>query len=379
MDARDSVCEFYRRMEDIGWLYAFWMSSAFASLGEVFRESFGQLRDGSEVFAFTLKSPSVELKLISYGARVISLKTPDRDGRMGDVALGYDSLEEYLENKNAYLGSIVGRFGNRIDKGQFSIDGEKFQLTLNNGPNSLHGGTNGFDLCNWESRVVDGGVEFTLVSEDGDQGYPGTMTAVARYTLDGDTVRIAYSAKTDKPTVVNLTNHTYFNLGGEGSGLILDEELVLHADAFTPVSATLIPTGELKPVAGTVFDFTKTTKVGERIEAADEQLERAGGYDHNWVVRGKAGEMRPAAEMYDAKTGRVMKVETTEPGIQFYSGNFLDGTLKGKSGKMYVKRSGFCLETQHFPDSPNQKDFPSTVLRPGETYRSETTFSFGVR
>jgi aldose 1-epimerase len=326
-----------------------------------------------------LKNSAIEVRLIGYGARVIALKVKDREGQMGDVTLGYDSLQPYVKNKNAYFGAIVGRFGNRIDKGQFSIDGKQYQVTVNDGPNSLHGGKVGFDAHNWESHEIDNGVEFTLVSPDGDQGYPGTLTAKVRYTLEGDTVRIAYSMTTDKATVVNLTNHAYFNLSGEGNGLILDEELVLHADAFTPVSATLIPTGELKPVDGTPFDFTKARRVGERIQQDDEQLKRGRGYDHNWVVRGRAGELRPVAEMFDPKSGRVLKVETTEPGVQFYSGNFLDGTLRGKSGALYEKRSGFCLETQHFPDSPNQPNFPSTELRPGATYSSETTWTFEVR
>ena len=355
------------------------MATAGSSSAHVSERSFGRLPDGSEVLQYTLENSSVTLSLISYGARVTTLKTKDRAGEKGDIALGYSSLEPYLHNKNAYFGAIVGRYGNRIDKGQLTVDGIACQLTINNGPNSLHGGVQGFDARNWASRQIENGVEFTLVSPDGDQGYPGTLRAWVRYTLEGQTIRIAYTATTDKTTVVNLTNHTYFNLGGDGSGPILHEEVTLHADAFTPVTASLIPTGELQPVKGTVFDFTAPARIGERIDGNDEQLQRAGGYDHNWVVRGAPGELRPAAEVFNARTGRVLQVETTEPGIQFYSGNFLNGTLQGKSGAVYEKRSGFCLETQHFPDSPNQPSFPSTELKPGETYRSETAWTFAMR
>jgi len=358
------------------------MSNAGSNAGEgtsIASSVFGHLADGSAVEAFTLKSAEVELRLISYGARVVSLLTKDRDGVMADVTLGYASLEPYVENKNAYFGVIAGRFANRIAGGRFELDGETLQTTINDGKNMLHGGVQGFDARNWTAQVIPDGVEFELVSADGDQGFPGALTVRVRYTLRGATVRIEYEATTDKTTVVNLTNHAYFNLSGEASGTILDEELTLEADAFTPiVDAAAIPTGEIRSVAGTAFDFTKATVIGARIGADDEQLVFGRGYDHNWVVRGEAGTLRPAARVYDPASGRVLTVETTEPAIQFYSGNYLDGALVGKSGVAYVQRSGFCLETQGFPDAPNHVGFPSTVLKPGETYKSVTTWSFAT-
>jgi len=346
---------------------------------QVRSEIFGTLEDSGVVEMFTLTSAEVELRLISYGARVVSLKTKDREGRMGDVVLGYGALKPYVENTNAYLGVIAGRFANRIDKGRFVLEGRTVQTTVNDGVNMLHGGVEGFDKRNWSAKPVPAGVEFTLVSADGDQGFPGTLTVRVRYTLQGDVVRIEYEATSDKATVVNLTNHAYFNLAGEGNGTVLDEELTLEADYFTPVSsAEAIPTGEIAPVRGTPFDFSRATPIGARIGEENEQLTFGRGYDHNWVVRGTAGELRPAAKVYAPKSGRVLSVETTEPGVQFYSGNFLDGTLVGKSGVAYQQRSGFCLETQAFPDSPNHAGFPSTELQPGAVYSSVTTWRFGV-
>jgi aldose 1-epimerase len=342
-------------------------------------ELFGALGDGGVVTKYMLTSDEVELELISYGARVVVLKTKDRDGVWGDVTLGYGELEPYVENTNAYFGVIAGRYANRIDKGRFLLGGETVQVTVNDGGNMLHGGVEGFDQRNWEAEVVQDGVEFRLVSPDGDQGFPGTLAVRVRYTLRGDVMRIEYSAVSDKDTVVNLTNHAYFNLEGEASGTILEEVLTLEADAFTPVgSADGIPTGEIAAVEGTPFDFRKATVIGERIGVENEQLTFGRGYDHNWVVRGRAGELRPAAKVWAPKCGRVLKVETTEPAVQFYSGNFLDGTLVGKSGVAYVPRSGFCLETQGFPDAPNHVNFPSAELRAGVEYRSVTTFAFGV-
>jgi aldose 1-epimerase len=351
---------------------------------QVRSKMFGTLEDGGVVEMFTLASAEVELRLISYGARVVALKTKDREGRMGDVVLGYDALKPYVENTNAYFGVIAGRFANRIDKGKFVLEGKTVQTSINDGVNMLHGGVEGFDKRNWSAKVVPGGVEFALVSVDGDQGFPGTLTVRVRYTLQGDVVRIEYGATSDKTTVVNLTNHAYFNLSGEGNGTILDEELTLEAEYFTPVSsAEAIPTGEIAPVRGTPFDFLRATAIGARISPksggeANEQLTFGRGYDHNWVVRGQVGELRPAAKVYAPKSGRVLRVETTEPGIQFYSGNFLDGTLVGKSGVAYEQRSGFCLETQGFPDAPNHAGFPSTELKPGAVYSSVTTWRFGV-
>ncbi len=351
------------------------MTSAVAS-ASVTQSNFGTLPDGSAVKAYTLTSPSVELKVISFGARVIALDTKDRDGKMGDVVLGYNSLESYVKDAKTYFGAIPGRYANRIADGRFSIDGKSYQIPINDGPNALHGGKIGFERHNWESKQIPDGVEFTLVSPDGDQGFPGTLTAHVRYTLHGNTVRIEYSATTDKPTVLNLTNHTYFNLAGEGSPSILDEKLTLDADRYTPVNSTLIPTGQLAPVAGTPFDFTHPTTIGARIGEDNEQLKFAGGYDHNWVLNGTPGQLRPAAKVFDPTSGRVLSVETTQPGVQFYTGNFLDGTAIGKSGKPYPKRSALCLETQHFPDSPNHPSFPSTLLKPGQTFHSETTWTF---
>jgi aldose 1-epimerase len=338
----------------------------------------GHTSDGTAVPVFTLKSGEIEARVAANGARLVSLRTADSSGKMADVVLGFDSLGEYLRDKEPHLGSVVGRFGNRIAGGAFSIDGETFHIPLNNGPNALHGGPVGFDRKVWEAREIENGVEFTLVSPDGDMGFPGTLTATARYTLAGDTLRIDYFATTDKATVVNLTNHAYFNLHGDDQGDILDHVLELKADRYTPVDANLIPTGELAPVAGTPMDFRKATVIGARIEDDNEQLKLGRGYDHNFVVNGQAGELRTAAIVTDPASGRTLTVETTEPGIQFYSGNFLDGTFTGRHGEKYAKRTGFCLETQHFPDSPNHPDFPSTVVRPGETLHSVTTFRFST-
>jgi aldose 1-epimerase len=346
---------------------------------QVSSEMFGTLADGGVVTKYTLTSAEVELELISYGARVTVLKTKDREGAWGDITLGYSELKPYVENTNAYLGVIAGRYANRIAKGQFVLEGETVQTTVNDGGNMLHGGVEGFDKRNWEGEVVQDGVEFTLVSADGDQGFPGTLAVRVRYTLKGNVLKVEYSAVSDKATVVNLTNHAYFNLDGEGSGTILDEVLTLEAEAYTPVSSgAAIPTGEIASVEGTPFDFRKATVIGERIGVENEQLKFGRGYDHNWVVRGKAGELRPAAKVWAPKSGRTLTVSTTEPAIQFYSGNFLDGTLVGKSGVAYVQRSGFCLETQGFPDAPNQAGFPSTAVGAGVEYVSTTEFTFGV-
>jgi len=342
-------------------------------------ETFGTLADGGVVQKYTLTSAEVELELISYGARVVTLKTKDRDGVWGDVTLGYGELRPYVENKNAYLGVIAGRYANRIAKGRFALGGKTVQTTINDGEHMLHGGVEGFDKRNWVGEVVAEGVEFALVSADGDQGFPGTLTVRVRYTLEKNVVRIEYWAASDQATVVNLTNHAYFNLDGEASGTILGEELTLESDAYTPVSdIAAIPTGEIASVEGTPFDFRKATVIGARIGEKNDQLTFGRGYDHNWVVRGKAGGLRRAATVYAPASGRVLVVETMEPAIQFYSGNFLDGTLVGKSGVAYVQRSGFCLETQGFPDAPNHADFPSTEVKAGEAYKSVTTWEFGV-
>lgn len=353
--------------------------SVAAAATTVSHSAFGHLPNGETAELYTLKNPSVQLQLTTYGARVVSLETKDRHGKMADIALGHANLDGYVKDKKTYFGVVPGRYANRIANGRFVLEGKTHQITTNDGPNALHGGKDGFDRRNWKATEIPEGVEFTLTSPDGDQGFPGTLTAHVRYTLHENTVRIEYSATTDKPTVVNLTNHTYFNLSGEGHGTILNEVLKIDADHFTPVNALLIPTGKLEPVAGTPFDFTKPEAIGARINDNNEQLKFAHGYDDNWVLRGKMGEMHPAAEVYDPQSGRVLNVETTQPGVQFYAGNFLDGTLTGRSGVKYVRRSGLCLETQHFPDSPNHSNFPSTELKPGQTFHSVTTWTFTTR
>jgi len=347
----------------------------------VTKAGFGKLPDGTAIDIYTLKNAELTVRITNYGARIVSLLAKDRDGRMGDVALGYDSVEGYVaeEASKTFVGAIVGRYGNRIRAGKFSIDGKEYQIPLNNNGNALHGGPHGFDDQIWAVKELPDGVEMSLVSKDGDMGFPGTLTLHVRYTLVDDSIHIHYAATTDKTTVVNVTNHAYFNLAGDGAGTILDEVLQINADEYTPVDAGLIPVGGAKPVAGTPFDFNKPTAIGARINEPNEQLKFGGGYDHNWILRGKPGEMKVAARVYDPKSGRVLKVLTTEPGVQFYSGNSIPGLYKGKTGVVYGKYAGFCLETQHYPDSPNQPSFPSTLLKPGETMRSETVYAFSVQ
>jgi aldose 1-epimerase len=342
------------------------------------KKSFGRT-DAGEAFLFTLsREGAPTVAITNQGGFIVAIVAKDRAGKPADVALGYKDFDGYVRGKD-FLGCLVGRYANRIAKGEFTLDGKKHTLAKNNGPNALHGGPGGFHSRLWTARVVsapDGeALELTYVSRDGEEGYPGTMTAKVVYSLraDGGLV-IDYSATTDAPTIVNLTNHAYFNLAGEGEGTILGHEMQLESDVFTPVDPTLIPTGEMKQVEGTAFDFRKAAAIGARIENADEQLKRGGGYDHNFVLRGKAGELRLVARVAEPKSGRVLEVFTTEPGIQFYSGNFLDGSTTGKSGKPYVKRGGFCLEAQHYPDSPNRPEWPSVVLRPGQTYRQTTVY-----
>jgi aldose 1-epimerase len=323
----------------------------------------------------------VQVRAITYGGIITSLRVPDRAGTMADVVHGFDSIEGYLKG-HPYFGSIVGRYGNRIARGQFSLGGQTYTLAVNNGPNHLHGGLKGFDKAVWQGEPLPNGtgVAFSRTSPDGEEGYPGNLKARVTYTLsDANELSIAYEATTDKPTPVNLTQHTYFNLAGHDSGDILGHELTIHADRYTPVDSTLIPTGELAPVAGTPFDFRKGERVGARINTAHEQLKHAGGYDHNFVLNRTGDGLQPAARLVDPKNGRTLEVSTSEPGLQFYSGNFLDGRLTGKGDVVYAHRSGLCLETQHFPDSPNKPGFPSTILNPGETYRTSTVFRFGVR
>jgi|CZKL01.1.fsa_nt_gi aldose 1-epimerase len=362
----------------LGSAILFMMTSVIAAYGALSQTEFGKLDDGSPVTIYTLKSPQVEMRVMTFGARVVSIKTPDRQGKVANVVLGYDKLEDYNKDTKTYFGAVPGRYANRIANGTFSLDGKEYRLSVNEGSNTLHGGKEGFDRRNWTGKEVPGGVEFTLVSPDGDQGFPGTLTAHVRYTLNGNKIAIHYSATTDKPTVVNLTNHTYFNLSGSGSGTILNEKLTIFADKITPVNAELVPTGELRAVANTPFDFTHPQTIGARINADDEQLKLARGYDHNWVLNGHMGMLHPSARVHDPSSGRVLEEATTEPGVQFYTGNFLDGTFSGPNGK-YDFRTGLCLETQHFPDSPNHPSFPATELKPGQTYSSETTWTFSVQ
>jgi aldose 1-epimerase len=359
---------------------------AAAMTAAVTKAGFGNLPDGTAIDVYTLKNAELAVRITNYGARIVSLDAKDRDGKMGDVVLGYNSVEGYVAEGAAktYFGAIVGRYGNRIRGGKFTIDGKQYQIPPNNNGNALHGGPHGFDDQVWTGKEIPDGVEMSLVSKDGDMGFPGTLTVHVRYTLVGDALHINYAATTDKTTVENITNHAYFNLSGDGSGSILNEVMQINADGYTPVDAGLIPVGGVQPVKGTPFDFNTPTVIGARIHEANEQLKLAGGYDHNWVLRGSGsgkstGEMKVAAKVYDPKSGRVLTVSTTQPGVQFYSGNFVDGSYKGKTGAVYEKYAGFCLEAQHYPDSPNQPEFPSTLLKPGVTMRSETVYAFSVQ
>jgi aldose 1-epimerase len=350
----------------------------------VTRASFGSTRDGKAVEMFTLTNANgIEIRAISYGGIITSLRTPDRSGQMADIVLGFDKLDGYVKDPPPpFFGAIIGRYGNRIARGQFTLDGKTYKLATNNGPNHLHGGNVGFDKVVWAAEPLRdaNGIAFTRTSGDGEEGYPGNLRVRVTYTLtDKNELVVDYTATTDKSTPVNLTQHSYFNLGGDGSGDILGHQLTLNADRYTPVSDTLIPTGTLAPVQGTPFDFRKATPIGARINQDDPQLKNGKGYDHNWVLSRAASGLQLAAHVLEPKSGRTLEITTTEPGIQFYSGNFLDGTITGKGGHVYKHRSGFCLETQHFPDSPNQPSFPSTILKPGQEYRSRTVFTFGVQ
>ena len=345
-------------------------------------ESFGTV-DGDTVMLYTVRNASgIQMRVMTYGGIIQSLEVPDREGRMADVVLGFDSLSGYLSG-HPYFGAIIGRYGNRIDGGQFTLEGETYQLATNNGPNHLHGGDQGFDKVIWDAEPFEGegerGVVFRYTSPDGEEGYPGRLETTVTYTLnDDDELIFDYHAVTDEATPVNLTQHSYFNLEGHGAGPILDHVVTIDAEFFTPVDSTLIPTGELRPVEGTPFDFTEPTAIGARIDAENQQLAYGPGYDHNFVLRrgGPAEEPQLAARVREPDSGRVMEIYTTEPGLQFYSGNFLDGTLTGKDGVVYEHRTGFAMETQHFPDSPNQPEFPSTILRPGEEYETRTIYRF---
>lgn len=349
------------------------------------KQAFGATADGAAVDLYTLTNANgVEVRAMTYGGIIVSLRVPDRDGKLGDVVLGHDTLAGY-QKASPYFGAIIGRYGNRIARGQFTLDGKAYSLATNNGPNALHGGLKGFDKVVWKGEPFKNdkglGVVFSYTSPDGEEGYPGTLKATVTYTLsDANQLTFDYHAVADKATPVNLTQHTYFNLAGEGAGDILAHELMLNGSRFTPVDSTLIPTGEIRKVEGTPFDFRTLTAIGARIGADDEQIRFGGGYDHNFVIDRKDGDaLVLAARVHDPASGRVMEVSTTEPGVQFYSGNFLDGTITGKGGHVYKRRDAFCLETQHYPDSPNRPDFPSTILRPGQEYRSRTVYAFSTR
>jgi aldose 1-epimerase len=349
--------------------------------GSVSREAWGSTAEG-QVYRYTLKNGGLTVRILNYGGIIQSLDAPDRRGRTTNVVLGFDSVAGYVAHPEPYFGALIGRYGNRIANGRFTLDGTTYQLPINNPPNSLHGGTVGFDKHIWATtpfeRDGDVGLVLNHTSPDTDQGYPGTLAVTVRYTLTrrGE-IRIDYRATTDKATVVNLTNHSYWNLQGEGSSSILDHVLRLNADRYTPVDATLIPTGQVPPVAGTPLDFTRPTAIGARIRDNHQQLVFGRGYDHNWVLNRHGSGLSPAAWLRDPDSGRTLTVSTTEPGIQFYSGNFLDGTLYGTSGRAYRQGDGLALETQHFPDSPNHPNFPSTVLRPGQVYQTTTVFQLG--
>ncbi|MBN2090119.1 galactose mutarotase [candidate division KSB1 bacterium] len=344
---------------------------------------FGKMPDGQDVLLYKLtNSNNMQVHITNYGGIITSVIVPDKNGKLSDVVLGYDNLDGYLK-ATPYFGCIVGRYGNRIAKGQFTLNGKTCSLATNNGPNHLHGGIVGFDKVVWSVKEITDkdvlGLELSYMSKDGEEGYPGNLSVKVIYLLTNQNeIKIEYLATTDQATVVNLTNHSYFNLKDAGVTPILDHQLMLDADAITPVDSTLIPTGEFMPIAGTPFDFKKLTPIGEQINADHEQIKYGLGYDHNFVLNGNAGELRLIGKVHEPTSGRILEVLTTEPGIQFYSGNFLDGSITGKNGAVYHQRHGFCLETQHYPDSPNQPNFPSTVLNPGEKYQTTTIYKFSA-
>jgi aldose 1-epimerase len=346
---------------------------------EVNKSVYGAMPDGTSIYIYTLEEGSLKARIMTYGARLVSLETPDRNGKVADVVLGYDSLTPYTADSKTYFGAIVGRYANRIAHGAFPLDGKRYDLPKNDGDNSLHGGTQGFDKRLWSAHAIPHGVELALISRSGDQGYPGTLTVRVRYTLAPDALKIEYFATTDADTVLNLTNHSYFNLAGEGQGNILNHILTIPAGRYTPVNAALIPTGQLASVAGTPFDFREATAIGKRISQNNEQLHLARGYDENYVFDQDGHALHEAARVLEPESGRTLTVRTTQPGVQFYSGNSLNGTIRGKHGHIYDKYSGLCLEAQHFPDSPNQPGFPSTELKPGQTFHSVTEYGFSTQ
>jgi aldose 1-epimerase len=342
---------------------------------------FGKLPDGREVHQYTLSNGTgMTVQTISYGAAITTLSVPDRNGNIADVVLGYDSIDGYI-NGTAYFGAIVGRYGNRIGKGQFQLDGKQYQLTVNDGENHLHGGKIGFNKVLWDAKILgDSSIQLQYVSRDGEEGYPGTVTLKVTYTLtEKNELRVDYECITDQPTILNPTQHSYFNLSGSFNNTILDHLLMIEADGITPVDKGLITTGQTVSVAYTPMDFRAPMAIGAHINDQDEQLAFGKGYDHNWVLKGNAGRIRKVAELYEAASGRMMTVFTDQPGLQFYSGNFLDGSAKGKNGIAYQQRTGLCLETQAFPDTPNKPQFPPVTLRPGQTYRQTTIYQFSTK
>jgi aldose 1-epimerase len=354
------------------------LPSTMSAKTRVSKQAFGHTSEGTPVDLYSLEDGKIEVRIMTYGGIIASLRTADRNGKLDDVVLGCDSVEKY-EAQTAHFGGIVGRYANRIAHGTFQLDGHTYSIPKNDGENSLHGGTRGFDKMVWQGKEIPDGIELTYVSKDGEQGFPGTLTTIVRYTLSGSALRIDYSATTDKATVLNLTNHSYFNLAGQGKGDILGHVLKIDGSRMTPVDAALIPIGgDLKSVEGTPFDFRKPHAVGERINADDVQLRLGRGYDHNFVLDHPEGELAEAAEVYEPTTGRILRVLTTEPGLQFYTGNFLDGSITGKEGRVYNRRFALCLETQHFPDSPNHPSFPTTELKPGREFHSVTVFEFSA-
>lgn len=369
----------------LGWLvvcYSIWSCSPKPQVS-ISSEAFGTLSDGVAVELFTLTNAhGVQAKIINYGGIITHLFVPDKDGNLGDVVLGYNELEKYEKN-NPFFGAIVGRYGNRIANAQFSLDGETYMLAKNNGPNHLHGGVKGFDKVVWQAtpytEANSAVLELAYTSADMEEGYPGQLDVTVTYSITNDNeLKIDYYATTSKPTVCNLTNHTYFNLKDAGASPILDHVMQIDADRYTPVDETLIPTGELAPVEGTPFDFREPTAIGARINEDHQQLKYGNGYDHNFVLNGDWGTVRNVCTVKEENSGRIMHVLTSEPGMQFYTGNFLDGSITGKNDTVYGFRHGFCLETQHFPNSPNEPDFPSVVLNPGETYETTTIYKFSV-
>jgi len=355
-----------------------------ADAASVTKSPFGKTKDGIAVDQYTLTNDNgASIKFISYGGIITEINVPDRWGRMGNVVLGFKTLQDY-EAKSPYFGALVGRYANRIAGGKFAIGGKEYTLALNNGKNTLHGGNKGFDKNVWSVETLPSipeaaAAKLTYVSKDGEEGYPGTLTVAVTYTFNNDNeLIVGYEATTNKPTIVNLTSHSYFNLGGDGSGSIYDEILTINADKFTPVDAGGIPTGELTDVAGTPFDFRQGTPIGARIRSGDQQMVFGRGYDHNWVVNRQGGGMSFDARAYDPGTGRSLEIWSDQPGLQFYTGNFMDSTTVGAAGKQYRQGDGYCLETQHFPDSPNHPDFPTTLLKPGETYKTTTIHKFAA-